>query len=245
MANDAYKVLADTSIPRPLRTSVNIEGVEIEEVSGQAYAAGDYVFAEELTARDRQRAEDGELDHLLDAVSREEAQEARTALVSGLHIPEHEVERYALLDAGHRVIERDQVLELRAAGAEAAREAVEASKKTLEDANPQITEQPSFVETPNLVDVSHGEVENVPTGGGGKQEKVSDYEVENALSASDAGVEMPPGLPVGPTLAKAEGADPEKVDEATEKSNKRTARRAKPGSSSSSGSTPSSGGSES
>jgi len=46
---------------------------------------------------------------------------------------------------------------------------------------------------------------------------------------------MPPGLPVGPTLAKAEGADPGEVDKETEKSAKKAARR-KPGSSSDSGS---------
>lgn len=231
---DAYKVLADTSLAYPLRKAVTIEGIEVEETTGVAYAKGDYVFAEEMSSRLRERADNGELDHLLEEADVQEAQEARTAVVSGLHIPEHEAERYALLEAGHRVIERDQVLALRSAGAEAARDNLELARKT-DDGNPQITEQPSFVETPNLVDVGDPttDTENVPVGGGGKQPEVSDAEVENAKSASSSGVEMPPGLPVGPTLAKAEGADPNEVDDSTEKSAKKAARK-KPGSSGSS-----------
>lgn len=235
MAENAYKVLQDTTFAFPLRTAVTIEGVEVEETTGVAYAEGDYLFESELTARDRERVSNGELDAFLESADADEANAARLAKTSGLHIPEHEVERYALLDAGHRVIERDQVLDLRAAGAEAARESLEASKEGPDDANPLITEQPSFVETPNLVDVSHGDVENVPVGGDGKQPEVSDAEVVSAPSASTAGVEMPPGLPVGPTLAKAEGADPDEVDKEVEKSAKKSTRK-KPGSGSESGS---------
>lgn len=229
MANDAYKILGDTTFPRPLRTVTSVDGQEIEETTGQAYREGEYVLVSELSARDRERAENGELDHLLESVSQDEALAAREA-ATGLFIPEHEVERYALLDAGHRVIERDQVLDLRAQGAEAAREAVEASKETPEDANPGITEQPSFVEVPSLVQAQLDGTAVVP--GEGKQDEVSAYEVETAPSSSDAGVEMPPGLIVGPVLEKAEGADPEDVDKETEKSARRTARRAKPGGSS-------------
>lgn len=226
MANEAYKVLGDTSLPRPLRTVTTVDNVEIEETTGQAYAEGDYVLASDLSARDRERAENGELDHLLEAVGEEEALAAREA-ARGLFIPEHEVERYVLLEAGHRVIERDQVLDLRAAGADAAREAMEASKEGPNDANPAITEQPSFVEVPSIVEAQNEGTAVVPKD---HDREVSDFDVETSRSSSDAGVEMPPGLPVGPTLAKAEGANPEDVDKATEKSAKRTARRAKPGS---------------
>jgi hypothetical protein len=236
---DAYKVLQDTTFAYPLRKAVTFEGVEIEETTGRAYAEGDYVFADELSSRQRERAENGDLDAFLEAVDVKEAEAARSALTSGLHIPEHEVERYALLDAGHRIIERDQVLELRSAGAEAARAALVLSHEGPND-NPQITEQPSYIETPNLVDVSHGDVENVPQGGDGKQEAVTDADVESAASASSSGVEMPPGLPVGPTLAKAEGADPADVDDATDKGAKKAARK-KPGSGGSSESSSSGG----
>ena len=226
MADTAYKVLQDTALNRPLRTATTTDGVEIEEVTGQAYAAGDYVFESELSAQERQRVEEGELEDFLEKVSVEEATTARQAVESGLFIPEHEVERYVLLDAGHRVIEKDQVLELRAAGADAAKEFLEASKKGPNDANPEITEQPSFVEVSSIA----GDDPVLPVE---ESEKVSEFEVVTAPSSSDAGVEMPPGLPVGPTLAKAEGADPEKVDEEVEKQSKRTAKRAKPGSDSS------------
>jgi hypothetical protein len=226
MANDAYKVLADTSLHRPIRTAETSEGVVLEEVTGQAYAAGDYVFADELTQRDRERAENGDLDHLLEPADLDEAQAARAAVDTGLFIPEHEAERYALLENGHRVIEKDQVLELRSAGEGAAKEAIEATRGE-NDNSPQITEQPSFVQVSDLT-------EGPAMPGEGKQDAVSDFEVANAPSSSDAGVEMPPGLPVGPALAKAEGANADEVDQATEKSAEKPKRRSRPGSSSSS-----------
>lgn len=230
MANDAYKVIADTSLPRPLRTSVTIDGFEVEEVTGQAYREGDYLYADELTARDRERAENGELDHLLEPAKAEEVEEFRQIRDTGLHIPEHEVERYALIDAGHRVIEKDQALELLAAGADSYREALEASKEGPHDANPEITEQKSFVEVPSIAQAQLDGEAVLPK----DAEEVPLEEVVGAPSASASGVEMPPGLPVGPVKAKAEGADPEKVDEEVEKSAKKSARRAKPGTSSSS-----------
>jgi hypothetical protein len=221
----AYKVLQDTSLPRPIRTSTTTDGVEVEEVSGQAYAAGDYVFENELSAATRERVDDGELDDFLEEVSSDEATQGRQARDTGLFIPEHEVERYVLLDAGHRVIEKDQVLELRSAGAEAAKDYLEESKKGPNEGNLGITDQPSFVEVSSITEGTVLPVE--------ESEKVSEFDIVNAPSVTESGVEMPPGLPVGPTLAKAEGADPTKVDEGVEKSAKRTAKRAKPGSGSS------------
>lgn len=213
---DAYKFLTDTSLPRTLRRTVNIDGVEVEEVSGQIYAAGEYVLASEMTQVDQERAENGELDHLMEKASVEEAEEARAQAAGGLFIPEHEAERYALLDAGHRVVERDQVLELRSAGAEAAAEAF--PEYTPEA---QIVEQSSYIEVPAL---SEG-VPVVP--------ETDDEDKVDEATLEAAGVEMPPGLPVGNVLAKAEGADPADVDKA---SAKKTAKRSKPGSSSSSSS---------
>lgn len=224
MANEAYRVLADTSLPRPLRTAETTEGVVLQETTGQAYAAGDYVLREELTQRDQDRVDSGELDGFLEPVDRDEALNARAGNDRGLFIPEHEAERYALLDAGHRVIEKDQVLDLRSAGAEAYREALAESKEGPHDANPGVTEQESFIETPDLAAVSRGDAE---PGDLDHDRHVAPVEVETAPSSSDAGVEMPPGLPVGPTLAKAEGADPEKVDEEARKA-PRPARRNNP-----------------
>jgi hypothetical protein len=149
MADTAYKVLQDTSLPRPIRTSTTTDGVEVEEVTGQAYAAGDYVYASELSAEGRQRIEDGELDDFLEKSPRGGRDGAppsrpvcssRSTRSSGTRCSTQ----------GHRVIEKDQVLDLRAAGADAAREFLEASKEGPNDANPGITEQPSFVEVSSI-----------------------------------------------------------------------------------------------
>lgn len=192
---DAYKLIADGTFPEVIRTVVNVEGVEINETVGRTYNAGDYVLAEHLTPRDRERAENGELDHLLEAADRGEAEAALSAVDRGTFIAEHEAERYILKDAGHSVVEKDQVLELRSAGAEAAQDALAASKSSgAYERN--ITEKPA--------------------------EKVSEAQVEKS------GVELPPGLPVGPTLAKAGGADPDEVDAAVEKSSA-PKRRRRPG----------------
>jgi len=162
MANDAYKVLQDTVLKVSLRRVVNIDGVEIEEGTGQVFGAGEYVLADELTTADRERAENGDLDHLLEPADKQGAEEARAVVSTGLHIPEHEVERYALLDAGHRVIEKDQVLELRSAGADAYRESLEASKEGPNEGNPLITEQPSFIEVPSITTTDGGQGPVVP-----------------------------------------------------------------------------------
>lgn len=219
----AYKVKSDTTFPMVLRRVVNIEGVEIEEVAGQSYDAGSYLFAEDLTERDRERASNGDLDYLLEAVDRQEAEDAMAVDNTNLRIPEHEMERYVALAAGDRVVERDQIIDLRSAGAQAAAAAMADAKSAGLDERPQITEQPSFVEVNSITE----EEPVVPV-------KSSDPVDEAELEES--GVEMPPGLPVGPTLAKAEGADPDEVDKSTKKS-----ARKKPGSSSASSSSSSSG----
>ena len=237
---DAYKVLQDTSLPRPVRTSVTSEGVEIEEISGQIYGAGEYVLASELISRDREAAENGDLDDFLEPADVEEAEAARAAVATGLHIPEHEVERYALLDAGHRVIERDQVLDLRSAGAEAYRANLEASKEGPNEGNPLVTEQDSFIEVPSITTTEGGQGPVVPETP--EEDRVSDEDIESAQSASDAGVEMPPGIPVGPVLARAEGAEPDETDKEAASTTRRASRK-KPGSSESESSSSSGSGS--
>jgi hypothetical protein len=212
MANtEAYLVLKDTALPMPVRTVVTTDGV----------------LRDELSERDRERADNGDLDHLLEAASLDEALAARETVEHGLFVPEHEAERYALLEAGHRVVEKDQLLDMKSAGAEGARAFLEDSRKGPNDANPEITEQASFVEAPNLADVSRGDVE--PSEVEHDNEPVVPAEVETAVSSSAAGVEQPPGLPIGPVLAKAEGLDPEKVDKEAQKAPKRAARK-RPGS---------------
>lgn len=206
---DAYKLKRDAALPRVVRYSKAADGSDVEETTGQAYAAGDFVLASDLSSRDRERAENGELDHLLEKSSVEEAQKAWAETDSSVFIPEHEAERYAFLDAGHTIVERDQVLELRSAGSESFAEAFQASGAGA-DPSPQITEQASFQEVSSV----NAPEPVLPTN---PSERLSDEVVEMS------GVEQPPGIPVGPSLAKAEGASESRLDRLT----KRT--RQKPG----------------
>jgi len=194
---DVYQVQADTALPRAVRLlrEDEIEGKVYEE-TGVAYRAGDFVRAEDISPSvDVSNLEEA---GLLKSASQEDYDSWASAQTEySTFIPEHEAERYALAEYGHRVVERDQVLELKSAGAEAAKANLEAGKTDGADERPQITEQESFVETPALADVSKGDAENVPQGDHG--EPVPEEEL--------VGVEQPPGHVVGKDLAAAEGAD--------------------------------------
>jgi len=194
MANEAYKLKADASFPRAIRKAVNVDGVELVETEGRTYDSGSYVLADDLTERDRERAENGELDHLLEPVSKEEAEAGLSSSEFGVFIPEHEAERHVFQEYGHQTVPRDQVLELRAAGAEEAREVLEAAKEDGADERPALREpnRPSLVEVSNDTE---GGVNNVPE----ESEHVSEEAVE--------GLEQPPGIPVGADKASAEGAE--------------------------------------
>lgn len=140
MATEAYKVKADVSFPRPIRKVEDLaDGSEVFETEGRNYPTGSYVLSQNLTPRDRKRANDGDLDHVLEPVSSSELEEAyqAQALVSrGVFVPEHEAERVVLDQAGHQIVERDQVLSLRSAGAESAKEVLAEAKKEGRDERP-------------------------------------------------------------------------------------------------------------
>lgn len=192
---EAYKAKVDVSLPRALRELEElVDGQKLYETEGRTYDAGEYVLAEDITPPLREKAEKGELDHLLESVSREEAEAAIQANQSdvGVFIPEHEAERVVLEDAGHTIVPRDQVLELKSAGADAARDALEAAKADGADERPLITD----AEVPSLVEVSNGdETAVVPK----ESTPVSDEELE--------GVEQPPGLNVGKVKEAAEASE--------------------------------------
>jgi hypothetical protein len=199
---DAYRAKQDTSLPRAVRLldEDEIQG-KIYQTVGVAYRAGDYILAENISPPLRESIENGDLDDLLEPADRKEAEAALSEdPAKGLFIPEHEAERYAMLQYGHRVVEKDQVLELKSAGADGAREALEAAKDDGLDERPQITEQKSFVEVPALADASREQKAAVPEH---DNEPVDEEELEAR------GVEQPPGQPVGRTLARAEGVDPD------------------------------------
>jgi hypothetical protein len=112
---EAYKVKQDVSLPKAIRPlydgSVAKDGLELYQTEGRNYAAGSYVLAEDITPPLRKKAEDGELDHVLEPVDVNEAQEVlaeqRRASMVSTFVPEHATEAHALELAGHDVEESD------------------------------------------------------------------------------------------------------------------------------------------
>jgi len=186
---EAYKVKADVSLPKAIRKADELaDGTQVYETEGRTYAAGEYVLASDLTPRDKDRAENGDLDHVLEPADVDEAKQAiaDAASAKGLFIPEHEAEREVLVRYGHEVVPRSEVLELKSAGADAARENLEAAKEAGVDERPNLTapEVPSLTEGKTVVSPN--------------AEKVGADAIE------EAGVEQPPGHPVGNVLEAAE-----------------------------------------
>lgn len=110
---EAYKVKQDVSLPKAIRPlydgSVAKDGLELYQTEGRNYAAGDYVLAEDITPPLRKLAEDGELDHVLEPVDVNEAQEVldelrRSSMLSSF-VPEHATEAHAMELAGHEVLD--------------------------------------------------------------------------------------------------------------------------------------------
>jgi len=141
---DAYKVKQDVAIPRAIREADEFaDGTVVYETVGHNYPAGSYVLAEEISPDVRERVENGELDHLLEEVDREEAEEYRASEAYagqyGTFVPEHSAEDTILNEYGHETVPRDEVLELQSAGADEAREALEAAKEDDADARPNLS----------------------------------------------------------------------------------------------------------
>ena len=186
MANEAYKLKADASIPQAIRPVEELPDGTVEyETIGRNYAAGAYVLADEISPPLREMAENGDLDHLLESVSLDEAQEARSQVETRVLIAEHEAEREVFNGAGAVVVPREQVLELASAGADAAAQAQEEAKADDADERPSLT-------APETPQVNH-EQSAIPEG----QDAVDEELLE--------GVQRPPGLPVGRELAEVRG----------------------------------------
>lgn len=199
---DAYRLKVDASFPKALRKDggEDLEGNPTYLTEGRNYAEGSYVYADDLTPRDRERADNGELDHLLEEASREDADAFHALRERGVFIPEHEAEEVILDNYGHEVVPRDQVLELKAAGSDAAADAQEAALADDAGERPNITR----AEFPSLAEVSRGDAENVPK----DSEAVDEEKLDEAPSSSVRGVEQPPGIQVGNAKAAQEGAEP-------------------------------------
>lgn len=192
---DAYKLKADVSLPRAIREIEELaDGTKVYETVGVNYVAGTYVLAESIAPFVREKADNGELDHLLEAVSVDEAKGALDFVEVSAFIAEHEAEAVVLEDAGHEVVPREQLLELLSAGSGDAKSALEAGKEDGKDERPAL----SASEVPSLAEVSADGKLNVATG----QEKVDEQKL------SDQGVEQSPGIPVGEVKELAEGGSP-------------------------------------
>jgi hypothetical protein len=198
---EAYKVKKDISLTRAIREiGERVDGSKLYEQRGVNYPVGSFVLSKNISPPLRERVENGELDDFLEPADGDEAKAAislgELGSYFGTYIPEHEVESYLLREYGHTTVPRDQVLELKSAGAEAAAEALEASREgePSDEDNPL----PKNAEVvPALADVSRGDYEAVVP--------------ENSEHVDvPAGIEQPPGLPVGDTLAAAEGGGPAK-----------------------------------
>ena len=152
MANEAYEVLQDTSLPRAIREIDElVDGKKIYETVGQNYPAGSVVLADEISPDIRESIEStDDYDHVLRPISRKDALEFRDQQQYGdqygTFVPEHEAEAEILDRYGHETVPRAHTLELNAAGADEAKKALEEAKKDDADARPNLTAPP----TPDL-----------------------------------------------------------------------------------------------
>lgn len=153
----AYRLKKDASFPRPIRAADNLaDGSVLYETVGENYAAGSYVLAEELTPRDAERAESGDLNNLLEASDKVTAEAYRLnrahSEVYSTFVPEHEAERVALQEYGHEVLTRQEATgqsgQSGASAAEAAT-AVRVGKLSGADRRPGLTAE----EVPVLTNV--------------------------------------------------------------------------------------------
>lgn len=136
----AYRVLQDTSLPKAVaQLEDDVNGNEQYQTEGRAYRAGDYVLAEDVTPPVRESIDNGDWEGIVEPVSRDEAVEALTTQDVGVFAPEHAVEHQALVAAGHKVLDREGVLEARSLGSKDAAAAIEAQKEELGDERPNLT----------------------------------------------------------------------------------------------------------
>jgi hypothetical protein len=212
VAAEVYKVKQDISIERAIREAGElVDGTKQYETEGINYPVGSYVLAKNISPPVRERVENGELDAFLEEASGEEAEAALAlgdmAVYYSTFIPQHEVEAYYLNRHGHTVVPRDQELEMKSAGADQAQANLEAAKEAGLDERPNLTAP----DTPSLAEVSRGEAENVPQ----TSEHVDVPE----------GTQQPPGMPIGPDLAAAEGGDEKEVEKAQKAASRKSRRK--------------------
>jgi hypothetical protein len=141
--SDAYKVKKDIAIPRPVAVlAERPDGSRVYATEGRNYGAGSVVFAADVVPDVLERIEGGELDEFLEPVSGDELDDLLTSERS-LFIPEHEAENVILREYGHETLGKVEQLELNSAGADAAREGIEAARQDGADERPGLTLPPT------------------------------------------------------------------------------------------------------
>ncbi len=124
----AFRTLRDTTIPKALfYIGETANHDPIYETSGISYPAGSIVLEEDITPPMRERIANGDLDTLIEEVNRKDALAEINVIERGTFAPEHSVEAIALANAGHRVLDREQIIELRSLGSDDAADAQQAA----------------------------------------------------------------------------------------------------------------------
>lgn len=150
----AYRTLRDTSLPKALfYVGETANKDQLYETVGISYPAGSPVLEEDLSPPLRERVNNGELKTLLEEIKREDALTELNAVERGAFAPEHSVEALALANAGHRILDREQIIELRSLGSKDAAKAQKEAYKNDADARPNLPGLPdSSLSTEEAVD---------------------------------------------------------------------------------------------
>lgn len=77
----SFKTKVDVSFPRPIRFRKTPAGADFVESQGISYRAGDTITEKDMLPRDIERANNGELDKLLELIAEEPKVEVKPAPV--------------------------------------------------------------------------------------------------------------------------------------------------------------------
>lgn len=135
----AFRTLRDTSFPKAnFYIGETANGDEMYETVGISYPVGSVVLEEDISPALRGKIDDGDWETLLVEIDRAEALAEVHTIERGTFAPEHSVEALAMKNAGHRVLDRETVIELRSLGSDDAADAMEASKEDGADERPNL-----------------------------------------------------------------------------------------------------------
>lgn len=141
MADEAYKLKQDTSLPRAIALigEDELQG-KIYETEGRTYDAGTYVLADDISPPVREAIERGDYDAVLEPASRSDYDEWIDSLGTAvLRVPEHSVEHLALVQDGKKIVDRETAIQLRSLGSDDVAKAIEDAKADGADERPNLS----------------------------------------------------------------------------------------------------------